>query len=151
MDREMFVDAVINATGLPYKYGGNGSDAVDCSGLIVMCMRKRWPDYSDKSAKMLYNFYKKNEISPDKIVPGCLLFYSRFGHVVACIRTLGSGILVLQGANGGSPQCLTPEDAYLKKAIVQPVLARVSNKKYYGFWESAFCGVVDPFSGVSNG
>jgi cell wall-associated NlpC family hydrolase len=149
MDREMFVNAVINAGGLPYIYGSNGPDSFDCSGLIVACMRKRWPNYPDRTARDLYSHYEVCAVLPADIIPGCLLFYSNFGHVVVCIRKLSHGMLVISGANGGTPLCKTEEDAYHSHAMVEPAYARIENGIYSGWWKTAFCGAVDPFKNLT--
>ncbi len=145
--RQMFIDAVIALTGLPYQYGGDGRVGIDCSGVVIAGMQALDHEYPDMTAAGLRDAYKEKIIPASKIRPGCLLFYANAHHVVVCIRDWGSGKFVLLGANGGTPLCLTPDDAYHSTALVSPELCKIVNGVYDGFWHTGFCGAVDPFLG----
>lgn len=61
--------------GVPYKYGGNTSEGVDCSGLVCNIYRKV---YGQKLERTVAGMYKKNcrKISRNSLHPGDLVFFN---------------------------------------------------------------------------
>ncbi len=61
--------------GVPYKYGGNTSKGVDCSGLVCNIYRKV---YGQKLERTVAGMYKKNcrKISRNALRPGDLVFFN---------------------------------------------------------------------------
>ena len=151
-----------------YIWGGDseGEGGFDCSGFAsrrLMWADHIWPGiYSGgrTTADGLYRHYDSREVPDitevDALTPGCLLFYrssaqSLFYHVAIHLCTvppikLDSGELApigpvaIESAGGGS-RTLTPRDALLANAGVQPT---ASDNHGRGLWVAK-----DPFSLLS--
>ncbi len=63
---------------VPYRWGGESTRGIDCSGFVQMYLRKIELDPpGDQSAQALYNYARNNwrAIPEDKAKPGDLIFY----------------------------------------------------------------------------
>ncbi len=90
------MDFALSQTGKPYKYGGNGPDSYDCSGLTKASFAAAGVSIP-RTAKAQYGASTK--VSMSDIQPGDLVFYGNMSHVAIYI---GNGQIVEAPSSGGS-------------------------------------------------
>lgn len=101
-DRDLIVMTAFAQVGKPYRYGGNGPDSFDCSGLVRYAYGAGGASTPRTTATL---FASGREISFEEALPGDLLFYrldpDRSGpsHVVFYLGD-GEGI---HAPSSGSP------------------------------------------------
>jgi len=93
--------------GVPYKWGGNNFDGLDCSGLVVKVFQdlgilKQGEDYS---AQGLYNWCKGQQGVQSSIACDSLLFFGRdrnnISHVAISLGEHDGITLMLESAGAG--------------------------------------------------
>lgn len=145
--RELFVDAIRSAIGLPYKWGGQSPEVgFDCSGLILWAMGKAGRHHEDMSANGLAKYYHSNKILEALARPGCLTFYGKndeIDHVMVVLSVWGKQngwpAMTVAGARGGDSNVVTIGDAVNANAFV--------DVQYGDYWRRGFKTIVDPFIG----
>lgn len=141
MTRDLFVSALRSCVGVPYKWGGSTLDGLDCSGLIIYCLREAGIKIHDTNAQGIFNMFQARPVEKLQAPPGSLYFYGAgktgINHVMAvCAHWDGTGIILI-GARGGDHTTNTPENAADKKAFVDAV--------YGDYWLDKFVVAIDPF------
>jgi peptidoglycan DL-endopeptidase CwlO len=97
---QVAVDTALDQVGKPYRYGANGPDAYDCSGLTSYAWRAAGVDITRTSRSQ---WHATTRISRSEIQPGDLVFFSRdgtpsgIGHVAMYI---GGGDVVEASRSG---------------------------------------------------
>lgn len=124
MTREEFLIAMIPFGNVPYIYGGQDLNGMDCSGLAQLALAMLGLDpVGDQGSQALANHFRSPEngriLMPDENPDlGDLVFYGRsplaIEHVDLC---LGSGKVM--GARGGGPQVTTRQIAESVNAKVK--------------------------------
>lgn len=106
---------------LPYIWGGQSHDGVDCSGYVIMVLQAEGilPNGFDASSQGLYNYFTINGAQKTKRPhAGCLAFYgkdvNKITHVALCMNDRQ----VIEAAGGGS-STKTHADAVRDKAHVR--------------------------------
>jgi cell wall-associated NlpC family hydrolase len=139
--RDKYVAAVSDVVGKPYRWGGKGPDAFDCSGVVTYCMRAAGAHINDHNAAEIAQRFFPNKVDNRQIIPGCLLFYGdspqKITHVMACIERWSNGTIILAGARGGGPDTLTDDIARKQRAFVDVCFG--------DYWWTKFQFAVDPF------
>lgn len=79
------LSVALSKVGAPYVLGGRGPDSFDCSGLITWAYRQVVPEVrfslgggrmaDDVNIQEMYR-YNYQQVTPDKLVPGDLVFLS---------------------------------------------------------------------------
>ena len=97
---QVAVDTALDQVGKPYRYGANGPDSYDCSGLTSYAWRAAGVDITRTSRSQ---WHATTRISRSEIQPGDLVFFSRdgtpggIGHVAMYI---GGGDVVEASRSG---------------------------------------------------
>jgi hypothetical protein len=136
--RERFVEFAKLQTGKPYRYGANGPDAYDCSGLVIASLRAAGPQIGDHGASDLWAMWAEKRV-PRYTRAGQMFFYGHgiLTHVMIGIECWSPGRGTLIGARGGGRNTLTIEDAWATGAYVATVMS--------GYWPGNLVGIVDPW------
>lgn len=118
---ELSIAYALSFLGAPYKWGGQGPEGVDCSGLAVLVLQSegRLPNIFDANSQGLYDYFMINKAyETSKPKPGCLAFYGKslkqITHVAICL----SETQIIEAA-GGNSTTLTREDAAKRNAHVR--------------------------------
>lgn len=137
--RERFVIELIKYLGSPYKYGGQDRNGIDCSGLVVNCLKAAGFEIEDMTAAGLRKHFKDCEIEKKDAQVGDLYFYgkSRINHVCVCYSVWDENYKILAGANSGTSKTKTFDDAWKSDAFVKLVRDN--------YWSSQFVCVINPF------
>lgn len=131
MKRETIRDVALwlwgRELGQPYKWGGDDAiDGWDCSGLIIEILKAVGvlPRVGDWASWQLADEFRPKMVT--KPTPGCLLFWNRggrIGHVEVVWKIIGTHVLTI-GAAGGGSATQTEEDAAAQNAYVKVRPAR---------------------------
>jgi hypothetical protein len=141
--RDIYIQALKDRLGKPYRYGAQGPDAFDCSGLVLDCLLQAGLKLPDMTAQNLYEYFHQNKVLLSASKPGCLVFYwsktrNYICHVMSVYQIWPNGERMLAGACSGDSDCITIDIAVLQNASVK--LALASN-----YQPSMLALVVDPF------
>lgn len=142
-DREWFVWTALQYLGQWYKWGGDGPDGFDCSGLVIECGKScgLFPRDYDNTAAGIYAAFKREGSATDNIpigAPGSMVFYSSsrkpsdIYHVEIC---LDSELYI--GASGGNRTTTTLNRAIHQGAFIKVRPIRDVQHRFYA----------DPFQG----
>jgi hypothetical protein len=121
--RRMFVDHAVRFIGKPYIWGGQGPLGLDCSGLVVECMRACGlvSRTYDDTAQGLYLKYRDRIKSPNGVLVGDLVFYGKnvaaITHIGIVVAVVGEEVFTVE-AVGGRRGTQSPEDAQAHQAMV---------------------------------
>ena len=138
MPRARFISAIRSAIGKPYRWGGQGPDAFDCSGLVVWGLREAGYDIKDTSAAGLAETLKAGTCTMSKAQAGDLFFYeSPISHVMVCLERWSNGMTILAGARGGGITTKTVADATKRAAFVDVTFGN--------YWSNSRTKIIDPF------
>lgn len=139
--RQLFLTALAAKHGYPYRWGGNGPDHFDCSGLILYGLRAAGFVMGDTTAAGLADTFRADAAAYNRTIPGCLLFYGRprITHVMYCLHRWPDGHIIVAGARGGDEKTVDYEIAYNQNAFVDVVKG--------DYWKSELSFVADPFRG----
>lgn len=99
---EDFINAARTYLGIPYKYGGQSQNGMDCSGLIVQTMEDLGL-YAPHNANELAK-YGKIILDKDELQPGDLIFFSRTYNTPRLVSHVGfviDGGKMLHASNSG--------------------------------------------------
>ena len=134
------IDYAWRYVGHPYRWGGDDQSGMDCSGLIVECLKAvgLLRESEDLTADgLMKRFIAHQTTTPEK---GCLAFRlddsGKAFHVVLCI---GDDLYI--GADGGGHTTVTEADAWKQNAFVKmrPLSKYLPSELVF----------VDPFEGVA--
>lgn len=102
------IDFALSRIGVPYRYGGNGPDSYDCSGLTKASFAAAGISIP-RTASAQYSASTK--ISMSDIQPGDLVFYGSMSHVAIY---LGNGQVVEAPSSGSSVRVTTMRSDFTK-------------------------------------
>lgn len=115
--KSLFLELALLRVGLPYIWGGKGYPGLDCSGLVVECLKAvgMIQNGVDMSAQALHDYY--SSIHKGSVVteaePAALVFFGKSKKEVTHVGICLSGKYMVE-AGGGDSTCKTPEDAAKK-------------------------------------
>ena len=105
-----------NWLGVPYKYGGNTAQGVDCSGLVCNIYRKV---YGQKLERTAAGMYKKNcrKISRSALRPGDLVFFNtaKTKNTVSHVGIFLKGDTFIHATTHSGVRLSTLNEEYYKK------------------------------------
>lgn len=123
MTREEFLIKLMSLHGLPYIYGGQDMNGVDCSGLVQIALS--WLKVNppnDLTAQGLYNYFvqptKGRALTFEARNLGDISFYGKSDDNISHCGLALNNELMLEAA-GGTPEIKTPELAKEKGAYVK--------------------------------
>ena len=106
--------------GVPYKYGGNTSKGVDCSGLVCNIYRKV---YGQKLERTVAGMYKKNcrKISRNALRPGDLVFFNtaKTKKSISHVGIFLKGNTFIHATTHSGVRLSTLDETYYKKTLDQ--------------------------------
>jgi len=141
--RNDFVSYAERWIGTPYKWAGDDFEGLDCSGLVVECLKGiGWFEESeDHSANALYVMFRHKEVrEPEK---GCLVFWFKENNRAVHVAVCKDERLIIHAAGGGS-LTETIDDAAEQNAYVkQRGLETVAQTRKQRFGQDY--RIVDPF------
>jgi hypothetical protein len=145
-DRHKFVMAARSCAGLPYRWGGQGPDAFDCSGLVVWCFRQIGKSFPDMCASDISEYFHCRKILPSIAKEGCICFYGAAGHIshVMIVNAIwgdlssGKRMYTLIGARGGLSITKNNIAAFATNAMVDVVRG--------DYWLEKWIMMLDPFN-----
>lgn len=106
--------------GIPYIFGGNDMDGIDCSGFVLRPLKKVDIIHKDRdyTAQAIYDKLVKMGFSESEPGQDCILFFgqstSKITHVSIAINKKA-----MIEASGGDSRCLLLEQAIKRDARVQ--------------------------------
>jgi len=115
--RTALCSRAVELIGVPYVRGGQDPGyGLDCSGMIVECMRNAGLTERDYSAQGLADGAVR--VSSVGVMPGDLVFYGRSWESVTHVVMVIAFHRVI-GASRGDRTCTTPDIARARKAAVR--------------------------------
>ncbi|WP_229053563.1 C40 family peptidase [Aeromicrobium sp. Leaf350] len=106
------IDFALSRIGTPYRYGGNGPDSYDCSGLTKASFAAAGVSLP-RTARTQYG--ASQQISMSDIQPGDLVFYGDMSHVAIY---LGNGQVVEAPSSGSSVRVASLRSNFTKAGRV---------------------------------
>lgn len=103
-NRQLFIIHLLSFSGIPYIWGGQSREGLDCSGLVGVAGSEYglWGKDEDHTAEGW--FRKLEQIPEDQVLPGDLIFYkNNNGKIIHTEFVLGHGKVF--GAIGGNSKC----------------------------------------------
>lgn len=122
---KLIIDYALSFLGMPYKWGGESIDGMDCSGFVQEILRAAGEDPAgDQTAQDLYNHFD-HKGTHGSFSPGALCFFGESTTKVTHVAFLLDPYLMIE-AGGGDSSVKTKEDAIKKRAWVRirPVKSR---------------------------
>jgi cell wall-associated NlpC family hydrolase len=99
--------------GAPYRYGGSGPDAFDCSGLVAFAHREAGMNVPRTAAAQ---FQAATPVGRDALRPGDLVFFRWSGREVGHVGIYaGDGRFVHAPQSGGRVHVASLEDAWYRE------------------------------------
>ena len=102
--------------GVPYRYGGNTRQGVDCSGLVCNIYRNVYGIQLERNSAEMY---KKNcrKISRNRLKPGDLIFFNtaRKRKTVSHVGIFLKGNVFIHATTASGVRLNTLDDEYYKK------------------------------------
>lgn len=119
--------------GVPYRWGGDNFDGLDCSGLVVKVFQdlgilKQGEDYS---AQGLYNWCKTQHGVQSSIACDSLLFFGRDRDITHVAISLGEhdGITLMLEAGGAGRESISQTRETLIRRDARVRIKPISNRK----------------------
>ena len=112
---QAIVNTAMSAVGSPYRYGGDGPTAFDCSGLVVYSYQAAGVKVPRTSA---LQFKASTPISIEEARPGDLLFFSYSNKVSHVGIYLGNQQFVHAPSSGGHVSVQSLEQAHYRDHFV---------------------------------
>ncbi len=110
------VEAARAQEGVPYRFGGDGPGAFDCSGLVHFAYDRAGVDLPRTVARQRR---RSEPVDPERLRPGDLLFF-RFADKVAHVGLyLGDGRFIHAPKRGGRVERAELERAFWRERLVE--------------------------------
>ncbi len=126
--RESFIVFASSFIRVPYIWGGDSIEGIDCSGLVQILLEKLNLDPGgDQTADVLMDYFKDHgtKIEVANATLGDVCFYGHDDFASHVMMYIGDGICI--GANGGGSKVTTPEIARTLNACVK--FAQINYRK----------------------
>jgi murein DD-endopeptidase len=106
----------ISLLGAPYKWGGNGPQAFDCSGLVHFIHRELGIDVPRTAEQQ---FRAATRVDLDELKPGDLVFFKTRGRRVSHVGIYAGSDRFVHAPQSGRPVEIRPlDDTYYRQRIV---------------------------------
>lgn len=119
--------------GVPYRWGGNTWDGMDCSGFILKVLNDFGMALPDMTAESLYKKYRNKWYHVEPELQDSIIFFgqdaSRISHVAL---SLGDGLII--HASGGNSSTQTLRDALDRDARVKVESLYLRRDYYDALW-----------------
>lgn len=130
-----FIQTAMSFQNTLYRWGGDGPSGLDCSGLVVECLKSIGIMAGDSDATANHIFLQHAADEVDAPTEGCLAFWfsgSRATHVAICLDED-----VCLTADGGGKEIHTREDAIRRKAFVKvrPIFHRQTPPRFVNLFQ----------------
>lgn len=104
---------------MPYKWGGNNHDGIDCSGLIHELLLSCGMDYEGaRTAQSLYDLFSKDQMHSGIPQAGALCFYGTDLKNISHVALMIDDKRIIE-AGSGTSHTVTREDAERDNAFVR--------------------------------
>lgn len=105
--------------GVPYKWGGNTHDGIDCSGLVHELLMSIGMDQSGaRTAQSLYELFIADKMPNLTPGAGALCFYGKDFHNISHVAFMIDDKRIIE-AGSGTSHTITREDAERDNAFVR--------------------------------
>ena len=114
---QTLISYAMSFLGTPYKWGGDGRDGIDCSGLIMEILKScGMAPPNDRTSAQLHDYFIANGKSIVQCKPACLCFYGseKITHVAFGI----DNFRIIEAA-GGDRNVNTRDEAIHRNAWVR--------------------------------
>jgi cell wall-associated NlpC family hydrolase len=113
----------------PYRWGSNGPNSFDCSGLVLKALSDVGVFLPDMTAQNLFNFFSKKEmIMQNEPCEDCLLFFGRdTEHISHIAIAVDEKYMIEAGGAGRESTKMNLEELAKKDARVR--IKPISNRK----------------------
>jgi cell wall-associated NlpC family hydrolase len=109
----LVLQAAESRIGAPYRYGGAGPDAFDCSGLVAYAYRRLGVDVPRTAAQQ---FAAATPVLRDDLRPGDLVFFRNAGREVSHVGIYaGQDRFVHAPQSGGEVRMARLDDEYFRR------------------------------------
>lgn len=109
------VDSAMGQLGMPYRYGGRGPDAFDCSGLVHFTHAAHGVTVPRTTNEQ---FDAARPVHIDQIAPGDLLFFRFEGPKVSHVAIYAGDGRFVHAPQSGRPVEVRPLDTWYRQRLV---------------------------------
>ena len=126
----LMVDYASTFFGTPYCWGGDDFSSLDCSGLVIECLKAvgKFPEKGDTTANGLYHMFRgdSNEDVIEESSRGCLVFFFKNDKATHVGIYVGKGLYITADgkglyitADGGNSKTISESVAIEQNAFVK--------------------------------
>jgi cell wall-associated NlpC family hydrolase len=112
---QRIVASAMGQLGTPYRYGGRGPDAFDCSGLVQFSHAAHGVAVPRTTHEQ---FAAARPVPLDQVAPGDLLFFRFEGPKVSHVAIYAGDGRFVHAPQGGRPVEIRPLDAWYRQRLV---------------------------------